>query len=84
MESAPLRDGEWAENLVSDDSAGSEDGFCLVRDAVEACEILMDSLDECVTVEWFVERRQYGGRGRTTFGEDAEGDENELTCAVFD
>ncbi len=84
VESAPLRDGEWAENLVGDGAAASEDGFCLIRQAVEAGEILVDSLDECVAIEWFGGRWRYSGRGGTAFGEDAERDENELACAMFD
>jgi hypothetical protein len=84
VESAPLGDGEWAENLVSEDSAASEDGFCLVQEAVDTGEILMGSLDECVAVEWCGGRWKYGRRGGTTPGEDAEGDENELACAMFD
>ena len=84
VESAPLRYGEWAENLMSDGSAVSEDGFCLVREAVDVGEILMDSLDEGVAAERFGGRWQYGERGGATFGENAEGDENELACALFD
>jgi hypothetical protein len=84
VESAPLMDGERAENLVTDGSAAFEDGFCLVQQAIEAGEILMGNLNECVAVKWFGGRWYYGGRGGTTLGEDAEGDENELACAVFD
>jgi hypothetical protein len=84
VESAPLGDGEWAENLVSEDSAASEDGFCLIRQAIEAGETLVDSLHKCGAAEWFDGRWHYGGRSGTAFREDAEGDENELACAVFD
>lgn len=84
VESAPLRNGEWAENLVSEDSAASEDGFCLVQEAVEAGEILMGNLNECVAVERFGGRWHYGERSWTAFGKDAKGDENELACPVFD
>lgn len=55
VEPPPLGDGEWAEDMVTERTPASKEGFCQVGKLIEAGELSMDGLDE------FMAREGLGG-----------------------